>query len=192
MARTPMPTHQDHRVFISYAHRDGVELADRLQKGLTSRGFDVWVDRQRLAGGAVWTGDIERAIDERQVTLALLTPGSYESEICRAEQLRTLRKGKRLIPVIAAKGTDFPLHLETRQYRDLTDPVAYAERFQELVADITSNVTATLSKSLSVAATVTCLWKNALKSARFRAIMVTGVRARKGIKIGLLDLRACR
>jgi hypothetical protein len=47
-------------------------------------------------------------------------------------------------------------------------------------------------RELSVAATVTCLWKNALKSARFRAIMVTGVRARKGIKIGLLDLRACR
>ncbi|MEK7753366.1 MAG: toll/interleukin-1 receptor domain-containing protein [Acidobacteriota bacterium] len=142
-----MPTDEDHRIFISYAHRDGVALAARLQQDLTASEFDAWLDNQRLVAGAVWTAEIEREIDTRPVTLALLTPGSYESEICRAEQLRALRKGKRLIPVLAAPGADRPLHLEARQYRDLTDPGCYAARFQELVADIRGGVTAKLPES---------------------------------------------
>ncbi|MEK7405023.1 MAG: TIR domain-containing protein, partial [Acidobacteriota bacterium] len=139
-----MPAAEDLRVFISYAHRDGAALAVRLQQDLTASGFDAWLDKQCLRAGAVWTSEIEREIDARPVTLALLTPGSYESEICRAEQLRALRKGKRLIPVLAAPGADRPLHLEARHYRDFTDPRCYAARFQELVADIGGGVTAKL------------------------------------------------
>jgi len=48
---------------------------------------------------------------------SLLSPGSYQSDICRAEQLRALRKGKRVIPILAKPGTDIPLHLETKNYR---------------------------------------------------------------------------
>jgi hypothetical protein len=48
----------------------------------------------RLASGAIWTKHIEEALDPAQVVLALLSLGSYVSEICRAEQLRGLRKRK--------------------------------------------------------------------------------------------------
>jgi len=46
--------------------------------------------------------------------LALLTPGSYVSDICRAEQLRALRTKRCVIPVLAHAGTDIPLHLRRR------------------------------------------------------------------------------
>lgn len=82
------------RVFISYARQDAAQLAQRLQRDLSVQGFDAWLDTRRLAGGATWTVEIERAIDAAQVVLALMTPGSHVSEICRAEQLRSLRKGK--------------------------------------------------------------------------------------------------
>ena len=36
-------------IFISYARRDGADLALRLQKDLTAAGFDVWLDTQRIA-----------------------------------------------------------------------------------------------------------------------------------------------
>jgi WD40 repeat protein len=78
------------------------------------------------------------------VTVAILSTGSYESEICRAEQLRTLRKGKRLIPVLAMATADRPIILEARQYRDFTDPAGYNKSFTELVADILGDMTATL------------------------------------------------
>src|SRR5262249_25638064 len=66
------------------------------------------------------------------------------SEICRAEQLRALDKGNRVIPVLAVKGADRPLYLYARQYRDFTDDVNYAARLSELLADIRGGVTAAL------------------------------------------------
>src|ERR1022692_2553272 len=96
------------RIFVSYARKDGAELALRLHKDLTAAGFEVGLDTQRIQGGDSWTVEIEEAIDRAGVVLALLTPGSYCSEICRAEQLRSLRKGKCVIPLLATTGADRP------------------------------------------------------------------------------------
>ena len=139
-----MPPSEQSRVFISYAHKDGAELAQRLQQILKEQGFDAWLDTQRIGGGAVWSAEIEREINTRQVMIALLSPGSYASEICRAEQLRALDKGNRVIPVLAVKGADRPLYLYARQYRDFTDDANYAARLGELLADIRGDATATL------------------------------------------------
>jgi hypothetical protein len=110
----------DPDIFISYAWKDGADLAQRLQTSLGGEGFDAWLDTRRLRGGATWTPEIERAIDTCDVVLALLTPGSDVSEICRSEQLRSLRKGKRVISLLARSGSDIPLHLEAKEYRDFT------------------------------------------------------------------------
>ena len=123
-------------IFISYARKDGAHLAQRLQRDLSEQGFDAWLDTQRIAGGATWTTEIECALDACHVVLALMTPGSYVSEICRAEQLRSLRKGKRVIPVLAQFGSDVPLHLEAKQYRDFTGAKPYATQFKLLLEDI--------------------------------------------------------
>jgi WD40 repeat protein len=105
------------RVFISYARKDAGELARELYERLVKAGLTPWLDRSRIAGGAVWTTEIERTIDECDVAVALLSRGSYQSDICRAEQSRALRKGKRVIPVLVQPGTDVPIQLETRNYR---------------------------------------------------------------------------
>jgi WD40 repeat protein len=144
MVCQPMPSPEPSRIFISYARQDGASLAQRLQSDLSTAGFDAWLDTQRIASGAVWSTEIEREIDTRKVTVALLSPGSYASEICRAEQLRALDQGNRVIPVLATKGADRPLYLYARQYRDFTDDANYAVRLAELLADIRGNATATL------------------------------------------------
>src|SRR5258708_8750132 len=116
---------------ISYARQDAAELALRLQKDLAAAGFEVWLDTQRIGGGAGWTVEIEEAIDRAQVGLALLTPGSYSSEICRAEQLRSLRTGKCVIPVLAGYGAEVvPIHLEGKNWRK------YPEQWPDLLGDI--------------------------------------------------------
>src|SRR5271154_3955172 len=102
------------RVFISYARKDGTDLAQRLEADLKARGLDPWLDTERLHAGSVWSAGIESEIDSREVTLALLSPGSYSSEICRAEQLRALDKGNRVIPVMAVQGSDRPIYLYAR------------------------------------------------------------------------------
>jgi hypothetical protein len=124
------------RVFISYARKDAVDLAQQLYKHLAEARLEPWLDTARIAGGAVWTKDIEQAIASCDVALALLSPGSYQSDICRAEQLRALRKGKRVIPILAKSGTDIPLHLETKNYRDLTSSKPLAAGLKLILQDI--------------------------------------------------------
>jgi hypothetical protein len=126
----------DKSVFISYARKDGAQLAKQLLSDLQREGFGVWLDTQEIAGGVSWTRDIEEALDRAQVVLALLTSGSYRSEICRAEQLRALRHGKCVIPLLAQRGADIPLHLEAKNYRDFSAPSTQEVRFQELLQDI--------------------------------------------------------
>jgi TIR domain len=85
-----MPPSESSRVFISYARKDGASLAQRLQSDLTKEGFDAWLDKQRISGGASWTREIEAALDRANYVLALLTSSSYVSDMCRAEQMRSL------------------------------------------------------------------------------------------------------
>jgi len=131
-----MPSPAPFRIFISYAHRDGATLALRLQHDLTAASFNVWLDTRALHAADTWTLEIEQAIDHSQVVLALLTPASYASNICRAEQLRSLRQGKCVIPILAAPGTDIPLHLEPKHYLDFTDTRSYDAAFHSLLTDI--------------------------------------------------------
>ncbi len=131
------------RLFISYAHADGAVLASRLADDLHASGFTTWWDQQRLTPGAHWTTDIEVAIDQADVIVALLSEGSYHSDICRAEQLRALRKGKRVIPVMLQKDAELPIHLETEQYLPFYGD--YGAGLKQLIAAIGNDqVTASL------------------------------------------------
>jgi NB-ARC domain/TIR domain len=122
-------------VFISYARKDAALLAKDLQQNLQPD-HDVFLDTARIAAGGSWTEEIEQAIDRCDVFLALLTPASYRSDICRAEQLRALRKGKLVIPLLAHPKADRPLYLETKNYRDLTTHPPSPGRLRQLRDDI--------------------------------------------------------
>jgi len=128
------------RAFISYAHRDGSQLARRLYDALQDRGVSVWLDQARLHGGATWTAEIERAIDSSEVVLAIVSPGAYESDLCRAEQQRSLRKSKNLIPLLACPTADRPLAIETKQYIDFSDAARFDQALEKLFLDITNHV----------------------------------------------------
>src|SRR5215469_7343852 len=128
------------RVFISYSRKDGASLAQHLQSDLAKQGLDAWLDTEDLNGGRVWSMEIEREIDTRQVTVAVLTDCSYKSAICRGEQIRALRKRKRLIPVLGTQGADVPVYMEALHYRDFTNDSTYTASFSELLADIRGHV----------------------------------------------------
>ncbi|MDX2075712.1 MAG: TIR domain-containing protein [bacterium] len=124
-----------HSIFISYARKDGRDLALRLQNSLIPLGYEVWLDTAEIDGGGSWGAEIERAIDGCHTLLALMSPASYTSEICRAEQLRAIRKEKRIIPLLVHP-TDRPIWLETLNYRDFTHPEGYESAFSQLHTDL--------------------------------------------------------
>jgi TIR domain len=57
-----MPGPNATKLFISYAHADGAELAQHLLRDLAAAGLEPWLDTQRLYGGAIWTKEIEGAV----------------------------------------------------------------------------------------------------------------------------------
>ena len=135
MACRLMPPSEQPRVFISYAHKDGADLAQRLHCDL-NQSFEIWLDTQRLTAGDIWSREIEDAIDRASVVVALLSAGSYLSDICRAEQQRALEKGKCVIPVRVQTDCDIPLYLQTRQWLDFSSPKLYPELLPRLIESI--------------------------------------------------------
>lgn len=125
-------------IFISYGRADSRQLAMRLRDDLQAMGFSVWLDLSEIPGGASWSQDIETAIEYSHLMLALMSPASYNSQWCRAEQLRALRKGIRLIPLLVYNDSEIPLHLEHMNYLDFADDGRYDEMFRDLLSDITA------------------------------------------------------
>jgi hypothetical protein len=124
------------KIFISYARTDSKLLAHRLCTDLQGAGYTVWLDTSEIGGGASWSQDIEEAIEECSVMVALMSPAAYQSQWCRAEQLRAVRKGKKLLPIMAVKGAEVPLHLEHLNYLDFSQTSRYGERLQDLLSDL--------------------------------------------------------
>ncbi len=133
------------KVFISYSHRDSSELAHRLLADLAARETDVWLDVERQRGGASWTIEVEQALDRSDVVLALMSEGSYLSDACRAEQLRALRKGKCVIPLLACQNVELPIHLEVKHFLDFSDLANYDDTLEALLASIRGREGATIS-----------------------------------------------
>ena len=120
------------RVFVSYARKDGAPTGQTLSEVLREAGCEVWLDTANVRGGASWSKEIEEALNDCDVLVAVLTPASYVSEICRAEQMWALDEGKLVIPVMAVVGAPVPIHLKSRNWR------RFPEQQAELLADIAS------------------------------------------------------
>jgi len=120
-------------IFVSYARHDGGVLARHLQEDLNAAGFEVWIDTSEIEGGASWSVAIEQALDRAEIALVILSHAAHVSEICRAEQIMSLDKGKRVIPVLAQSDAPRPVHLYTRQYLDFSADVQYQARLAQLM-----------------------------------------------------------
>ena len=129
------PSAEINKVYISYA-RDTVQLVSRLERDLAASGFDVSLDTARAHEGARWTAEIEQAIDGSHVLIAVLSPASFAADLCRAEQLRALRKGKHILPLHAVAGTEIPLHLEGINSIDFTGARPYSAGLKTLLDTI--------------------------------------------------------
>jgi hypothetical protein len=124
------------RIFISYAREDATDLALKLRDDLRAVGHSAWLDQSEIVGGANWSQAIERAIEVCDVALTLLSPGSYRSQYCRAEQLRAIRKGKRVVPILVVRDSEIPLHLEHLNYLDFSELARYSAMLRDLLSDL--------------------------------------------------------
>jgi WD40 repeat protein len=133
------------KVFISYARKDGRELALKLHSTLTKAGYQAWLDT-KIQDGASWSQAIEQAIDDCSTVLALMSPASYQSGICRAEHLRALRKEKRVVPLLTRSDTERPLYFEHLNYLDFSKVGGYTSALNTLLSELQTGQLVSLPK----------------------------------------------
>ena len=65
-------------VFISYAHKDGADVASRLDAGLVHRGLRVWRDKTRLSISGLMYDEIKAGLDGSRYAIVVVTPAYYD------------------------------------------------------------------------------------------------------------------
>jgi len=95
-------------VFVSYSHKDETEkesLVAHLRVLESTDAIELWVD-DRIAGGADWEEEIERAIEKAHVAILLISANFLISDFILRKEVRSFlerRKNEGLVvfPVIA-------------------------------------------------------------------------------------------
>jgi len=113
-----MANETQHKIFLSYS-RINKDFAVKLAKELKSEGFDIWFDQFDIPPGARWDAEIEKALEESEIFMVILTPASAKSENVLDEIGYAIDSGKRILPVLLETST-LPLRLRRFQYVDFT------------------------------------------------------------------------
>src|SRR6185436_8106105 len=87
------------KVFVSYSRKD-IEFARRLTANLTKSELECWIDWKGVPPTMDRWKEINRAIEEADIFLFLISPDSIKSPVCTAEIKHAKENGKRLIPLL--------------------------------------------------------------------------------------------
>jgi hypothetical protein len=80
------------RVFVSYSHRDGVWVIDRLVPVLRAGGVDVVIDRERFRVGGSVIGQMDGEQDGAEKSLLVLSRDYLASNYCMHELRRAVAR----------------------------------------------------------------------------------------------------
>ena len=113
-----MPEQKKRLTFISYS-RMNKGFALKLTKELKEAGFYVWLDQLDIPTGSRWDDELEKALDECEIFMVILTPDSISSENVKDEIGYAIDHKKRILPVLL-EDAKIPLRLRRFQYVDFT------------------------------------------------------------------------
>lgn len=106
------------KTFLSYS-RANKDFAIRLAKELKSEGFEIWLDQLDIPLGARWDDEVERALEECEIFMVILTPASTTSDNVKDEIGYAIDTRKRILPILLENAV-IPLRLRRLQYVDFT------------------------------------------------------------------------
>lgn len=105
------------KLFLSYSRKDAAK-AQRFTAWLEREGHDVWRDDDDISGGASFSAEIERALNDCDAVLVLWSKDSVQSAWVRDEAGFGRDKGK-LVP-LSLDRTELPLGFRQFQSIDLS------------------------------------------------------------------------
>src|SRR5687767_2916111 len=86
-------------LFISYSRKD-IDSARTLTDAFKGQDLNFWIDWKDIPLTVDWRKEIQKAIEEADIFLFLLSPDSAESAVCKEELDYAVKNGKRLIPIV--------------------------------------------------------------------------------------------
>jgi hypothetical protein len=92
----PVPPLQ--HIFVSYSRADS-ETVDAIVSRLKRDGFDVWLDREAIMGGDIWSQEIVKAVGNAYAFLLMLSPSAAASKNVRQEVCLAFGGDKDLVPL---------------------------------------------------------------------------------------------
>ena len=96
------------RIFISYARRDGKQLAHTIRRRLSDEhGFSLWQDLPDMEGGKDWWRQITEAIEHVEYLVLVMTEAAVRSPVVRDEWRYARQHGVCVLPVLGAPDLDF-------------------------------------------------------------------------------------
>ena len=138
------------RVFVSYARGDekSSRLMGSLSEALRTAGVGVWLDNTSIAPGQDWISGIERALEDSETFVFLLSPRALKSDWTNFEMGVAARRAAqsrnvRIIPVLVG-GTDWgsvPAFLHRKSAID-ADKASEDEVAAAVTRAVTSDMTA--------------------------------------------------
>jgi len=111
-----------HLIFLSYASPDRNRVLDWYD-WLSSKGFEVWMDKRRLKGGQNWDFEIKRALQKASVVIVFLSCNSVDRRGYAQREIKAaldqaqekLIEDIYLIPVMLDDGVAIPPELASIQ-----------------------------------------------------------------------------
>ncbi len=113
-------------IFISHSTKDNIFARD-LADGLREAGFNVWLDLDSIRDGEAWLRAIQRAVEECEALVVVLSKHGRDSEWVEREALLAMDLHKTLFTALV-EDVPLPLHLINRQYTDFRHDVESATK----------------------------------------------------------------
>jgi hypothetical protein len=107
----------DH-VFISYSRVDESEVR-KLYTILVNKGYDCWLDVERIPSGSDWDSQLQKAIEDCSHIVVICTPSSMSSKNVLAEWQYAFELKKSIHPIIIVP-CEIPFRLRIYQNIDAT------------------------------------------------------------------------
>jgi len=109
------------KIFISYS-RQNSNFAHQLTTDLSKAGANVWFDQISIQTGEPWDSSIDKALDEADAVLLILSKASVSSENVLDEISFALEENKKIIPVLLER-CDIPFRIKRLNYFNLSKDI---------------------------------------------------------------------
>lgn len=108
----PVVQQEFYDAFISYGRKESKQFASKLNKQLSEKGYNIWIDHDDIPLGVDFQDEINKGIERAHNFIFVIAPHAINSIYCRKEIELAVKLKKRIIPILHVEEGLDNLHAE--------------------------------------------------------------------------------